>query len=119
MWLVIIVGVVVSVLAFVFGESKAAIRIRAWFKRVAGELPGALGHVLDFIRAHVDGFRIIGYAVGVGILFLWLSLAGLIAAIVVEVAWQVGLVFIRRRPEPPATTGGGSRGPLATGSSAS
>ncbi|MGO9457443.1 MAG: hypothetical protein ACLP62_10410 [Acidimicrobiales bacterium] len=114
MWLVIILGVIAAVLAFVFGGSALAARIRAWVKRVAAKVPVVLGHVAAFIRAHVDGFRIVGYAVGVGVVFLWLSLAGLIAAVVVEVVWQVGLILIRGRPEPPTPPDGSDRGALAT-----
>ncbi len=114
MWVVIIVGLIAALLAFVFGESALAARIRAWVKRVAARVPVALGHVADFIRAHVDGFRIAGYGIGIGIVFLWLSLAGLIAAVVVEVVWQVGLLLIRGHAEPPTPPEGSDRGSLAT-----
>ncbi len=114
MWLVIVVGVIAAVLAFVFGQSSLAARIRAWVKRVAARVPVGLGHLAAFIRAHVDGFRIAGYAVGVGIVFFWLSLAGLIAAVVVEVIWQIGLLLIRGHAEPPTPPDGSDRGTLAT-----
>jgi hypothetical protein len=116
MWVVIIVGALAAILAFVFGESKTARRIRAWFARIADRLPGAFGHTLDFIGAHADGFRVAGYAVGVGIILLWLSLAGLIAAVVVEVLWQVGLMLIRRRSEPPESSGPSPVAPVSTAS---
>ena len=116
MWLVIIVGLIAAVLAYVFGGSPRAARIRAWLKRATAKVPVGLRHVADFIGAHVDGFRIAGYAVGIGIVFLWLSLAGLIAAVVVEVVWQLGLILIRRRTEPPEPPDGGDQGTPAAAS---
>ena len=118
MWIVIIVGVMAALLAFVFGESALAARIRAGIKRGAAKVPVAVHHAADFIGAHVDGFRIAGYAVGVGIVFLWLSVAGLIAAVVVEAVWQVGLVLIRRGHEASLATDETGRGALTTVSTA-
>ena len=103
-----ILGAVATILAFIFGSSKSAGRIRS---RLAGwwsEVPKASRWVGGEITTHVGGARILGLAVGLLILVLvGFNWPGIIAALVVEAVWQVviSVVLARRgtaQVPPPA-----------------
>jgi len=103
-----ILGAVATILAFVFGSSKSAGRIRSRLARWWSEVPVALRWVRGEITTHVGGARILGVAVGLLILVLvGFNWPGIIAALVVEAIWQGAISLVLRRQDtgqlpPPA-----------------
>jgi hypothetical protein len=94
-----ILGAIATILAFVFGSSKSAGRVRSQLARWWSEVPRALRWVGGEVTAHVGGARILGVAVGLLILVLvGFNWPGIIAALIVEAIWQgvIYLVLARR-----------------------
>jgi hypothetical protein len=103
-----ILGAVATILAFIFGSSKTAGRVRSRLARWWSKVPVALRWVGGEITTHVGGARILGVAVALLILVLvGFNWPGIIAALVVEAIWQgaISLVVARRSTgqiPPPA-----------------
>ncbi len=108
--IIAILGAVAALLAFVFGESPQAGRIRAAATRAASRLPPAGRGALAFVNAHAGGARVVGYGVGLAILFIWLTWTAFFVAVGVVVLWQVGVAMIERAAasspgQPPSGDG--------------
>jgi len=103
-----ILGAVATILAFLFGSSKTAGRIRSRLARWWSEVPRALHWVGGEITTHVGGARILGLAVGLLVLVLiGFNWPGIITALVIEAIWQGAISLVLRRQEtgqipPPA-----------------
>jgi hypothetical protein len=103
-----ILGALATILAFIFGSSKSAGRIRSWLARWWSEVPRALRWLGGEMTTHVGGARILGLAVGLLILVLvGFNWPGIIAALVVEAVWQgvISVVLARQgtgQIPPPA-----------------
>jgi hypothetical protein len=112
--LLTILGVVVALIAFVFGQSRTALWIRARFKRLirpaeAGQPGGAITRAGAFIGAHRDGFWVIGGAVGLLILLLaGLTWPAVIVALVVVALWEAGVWYCARHAAQPAQADAGA-----------
>ena len=106
-----IIGAVAALLAFVFGESPQAGRIRAAVGRATAGLPAVGRGALAFTNAHAGGARVLGYVVGLAILFIWLTwTAFFVALLAVVVLWQVAVALIERAADsssggPPSGDG--------------
>ena len=104
-----ILGAVATILAFLFGSSKTAGRIRSRLARWWSEVPRALHWVGGEITTHVGGARILGLAVGLLVLVLiGFNWPGIITALVIEAIWQGVISLVLRRQDtgqipPPAT----------------
>ena len=120
--LIAIIGVVAALLAFVFGESPQAGRIRAAVGRATARLPAVGRGALAFTNAHAGGARVLGYVVGLAILFIWLTWTAFFVALAVVGALAgggrahrtsgrqlVGRAAFRRRAVPKP--GGGAARP--------
>jgi hypothetical protein len=93
-----ILGVLATILAFIFGPSKTAGRIRSRLARWWSEVPGALSWVGGEITTHVGGARVLGGVVGLLILVLvGFNWPGIIATLVVEAIWQGVIALVLRR----------------------
>ena len=103
-----ILGAVATILAFIFGSSKTAGRIRSRLASWWSEVPRALRWVGAEITTHVGGARILGLAVGLLILVLiGFNWPGIITALVIEAIWQGVISLVLRRQDtgqipPPA-----------------
>jgi hypothetical protein len=103
-----ILGALATVIAFIYGPSKTAGRIRGRLAIWWSEVPRALRWVGVEITSHVGGARILGGAVGLLILLLvGFNWPGIIATLAVEAIWQglISLVLARRgtgQIPPPA-----------------
>ena len=103
-----ILGAVATILAFIFGSSKTAGRIRRRLASWWSEVPRALRWVGAEITTHVGGVRILGLAVGLLILVLiGFNWPGIITALVIEAIWQGVVSLVLRRQDtgqlpPPA-----------------
>jgi hypothetical protein len=93
---VAVLGIVAAVLAFIFGESPSAGSTRGALKKGAAGLPAAGRSTRAFILAHADGTRVVGFGVGLVILFIWLSWTAFFVAIVVVALWQLGISLMER-----------------------
>jgi hypothetical protein len=101
-----ILGALATVLAFIYGSSKTAARIRGRLAIWWSKMPSALRWVGVFITSHVGGARILVGAVGLLILLLvGFNWPGIIATVAVEAFLQgvISLVRVRRGtgPVPP------------------
>ena len=108
--LIAVIGAIAALLAFVFGESPQAGRIRAAVGRATARLPAVGRGALAFTNAHAGGARVLGYVVGLAILFIWLTWTAFFVALAVVVLWQVAVALIERAAdsssgEPPSGDG--------------
>ncbi len=113
---VAVLGIVAAVLAFIFGESPSAGSTRGAIKKGAAGLPTAGRSTRAFIVAHADGTRVVGWAVGLVILFIWLSWTAFFVAAGVVALWQIGVSLMERSAESTGTppSGGGPAEALST-----
>lgn len=105
LWLAAL-GLAAAVVAFLLGDTRTAGAVRGW-------LATAARAVVSVTAAHPDGARVLGGIVAVAVLvFAGLHWPGIIATLVVAVAWQAGVSLVVR--QHPASTSTSPPAPAAS-----